>query len=104
MAVFMEQESKMTKAATKKAKTPKAQTRVIYHKYFCTDEIGESDGFFEVVNGKLEYVSGWFHNDAMWRPEYMSGLLEHLGVEVADLPAKYEKEAAKLFSQAYGID
>ena len=77
--------------------------RVIYHSFFCDDNLGEADGFFEINDGKVKYVTGWFCNDAMYRDEYMSGLLEYAGLEVKQLPEKYEEEASKLMAREYGL-
>jgi hypothetical protein len=86
-----------------KAKEAKETKRVIYQKYFCTDELGESDAFYEVKDKKLIFITGWFHNDAMWRPEYMSGLLSYFGVGVEILPSKYEAQAEDLMREAFGV-
>jgi hypothetical protein len=82
----------------------KAQLKVIYHEFFCDDVLSEFDGFFEIVNGKVEYVTGWFANDANWRGEYMGGLIEHFGGDVQSLPEKHYKAARTLAAKAYGID
>lgn len=77
--------------------------RVVYEKYFCTDDLGEADGFFEINGGTLTFVTGWSHNDANWRGEYMDSLLRHFGVMVQPLPKKYEKKAEKLIREAFGL-
>lgn len=81
----------------------KQKLKVIYHAYFCDDLLGEADGFFEINSGKLEYVTGWFLNDAHWRGEYMSGLLKHVGVDVQTLPEEHQDQASKLMAKAYGL-
>jgi predicted DNA-binding WGR domain protein len=82
----------------------KQKLKVIYHTFFCDDNLGEADGFFEINDGKLEYVTGWFCNDAHWRGEYMSDLLEHAGAEIKDLPDKHQAQASRLMAKAYGLD
>jgi hypothetical protein len=82
----------------------KTQLKTLYHDWFEGEGLGEADGFFEIVNGKLEYVTGWFANDAMWRPEYMEGLIEHFGGKIEDLPNKHHVTAAKLMCEAFGLD
>lgn len=85
------------------AKTGK-KLKVIYHEFFCDDVLSEFDGFFEIVKGKVTYVTGWFANDASWRGEYMSGLINHLGGDVQSLPEQYYKAARTLAAKAYGIE
>ena len=82
------------------AKTAK---KVLYHAYFCGDDIGEADGFFEIVDDKLKLVTCWSQNDAMWRDEYMSGLLAWAGVDLQDLPAKYKAQGEKLLAKNWGL-
>jgi hypothetical protein len=77
--------------------------KVIYHTFFCGDLIGEADGFFEINDGELEYVTGWDANDANWRGEYMGGLLEHAGAEIKELPDKYQYNAERLIEKAFGL-
>ena len=49
--------------------------------YIVRSEEYEADGFF--INGKL--VHWFFNNDAMWRSEYMNGLIEEMGWEVKEV-------------------
>jgi hypothetical protein len=81
----------------------KQKLKVIYHTFFCGDNIGEADGFFEINGGKLEYVTGWDANDANWRGEYMGGLLRHAGAEIKELPDKYQYDAERLIEKAFGL-
>lgn len=78
---------------------------MILHTIFCKyfEDMGEAQGFYEVVNGKLKFITGWFMSDAHYRNEYMGGLLKHLGAVVQDLPNKYNAQATKLFKRAYGL-
>lgn len=87
------------------AKTAKAKVslRVIYVKYFCGGDLGEAQGFYEVVKDKLVFISGFFMNDANYRDEYMSGVFEYLGVDMQTLPDKYEAAALKLMKKAFGM-
>jgi predicted DNA-binding WGR domain protein len=78
--------------------------KVLYHGYFEGDSIGEADGFFEIKDGKLLLVDCWSLNDAHWRGEYMTGLLEWAGVELKDLPEKRHQEAEKLLAKTWGFD
>lgn len=77
--------------------------KVLYRAFFCGDDIGEADGFFEINNGKVKYVTGWFCNDAMWRGEYMDDLIEYFGGKIEELPKKYHAEAEKQMAEAYGL-
>lgn len=77
--------------------------KVLYFSYFNGDDIGEADGFFEIKNGKLELVDCWSLNDAHWRGEYMTGILNWAGVEVTKLPAKYMKQGEKLIAETWGL-
>jgi hypothetical protein len=86
--------------ATAKAKA----TKTLYHAWFEGDNVGEADGFFEIKDGKLEFVDGWSANDANWRDEYMTGLLEWAGVELKTLPEKYRDEAEKILEKRWGLD
>ena len=79
--------------------------RILYHQFFCGEgNLGESDGFFSLEDGKLEYVDGWDCNDAHWRGEYMTGLLAWAGVKIEKLPAKYLDEAVKIAEKQWGLD
>ena len=79
--------------------------RILYHQFFCGEgNLGESDGFFSLENGKLEYVDGWDCNDAHWRGEYMTGLLAWAGVKIEQLPEKYLDEAVKIAEKQWGLD
>jgi hypothetical protein len=78
------------------------QKRVIFFKYFC-DDFGEMDAFYEIVDGKLLLVKAWSNNDANYRNEYMSGLFSYLGIQMTNLPDKYEKEARALLVKAWGF-
>jgi hypothetical protein len=84
-----------------KKQTPKV--KVLYHAFFCGDVIGEADGFFEITKGKVKYVTGWFCNDAMWRGEYMTDLIEHFGGKIEDLPEEHLEEAENQMAEAYGL-
>jgi predicted DNA-binding WGR domain protein len=77
--------------------------KVLYHEFFCGDNIGEADGFFEIVDGKLKLVDCWSTNDAHWRGEYMTGLLSWAGVELKDLPEKYQVDGEKLLCENWGL-
>lgn len=76
-------------------------TRNIYHVYFCDDELGDIDAFFE-FDMKLKLITSWSLNDANYRNEYMSPLFLHLGVAVRRLPMKYEKTAKDLLREWWG--
>ena len=80
----------------------KKSVRVIYEQYFCDDD-GEMQGFYEVVNGKLKFITGWSMNDANYRSEYMKSLFEYLGVDVQKLPVKFQKEVKRLITKAFGL-
>lgn len=84
-----------------KAKTAK---KVLYHAWFEGENVGEADAFYEIVDGKLKLVTCWSANDAMWREEYMSGLLAWAGVDLQSLPSKHRKEAEKLLEKTWGLD
>ena len=77
--------------------------RTIYHEFFCDDEIGEADAFYEVIDGKLKMITSWSANDANFRYEYMGSLFKHLGVEIKDLPKKHKKEATAMMKEMWGI-
>jgi hypothetical protein len=78
--------------------------RVIYHKWYEGDDIGEADAFFEVIDGNLLLITCWSANDANWRGEYMEGLLRYFGVQVKNnLPAKFNSDAEALVKEAFGI-
>lgn len=86
------------------AKAKQQPMRTLYHIFFCGEgNLGESDGFFSLESGKLEYVDGWDCNDAHWRGEYMTGLLEWAGVKIEKLPAKYLDEAVKIAEKQWGL-
>jgi hypothetical protein len=70
----------------------------------CGDDVGEADAFFEINEGKLKLITCWSHNDAMWRDEYMSGLISYFGGKIEKLPTKHEKEAEKLVAKVWGLD
>jgi hypothetical protein len=69
-------------------------TKKLYHINSCDvldddqyDRVGEVD-FFLTEDG-TQIVAWWSKNDANWRPEYMSGLIQYFGGEVKsawDLP------------------
>lgn len=83
----------------------KQKMRILYHQFFCGEgNLGESHGFFDLKNGKLEYVAGWDANDAKWRGEYMTGLLSWAGVEIKELPDKKLWEAVALVEKKWGLD
>jgi len=77
--------------------------RKIYSKYFCDDDLGEADAFFDVVEGKLKLITAWSANDASYREEYMSSLFTYLGIEIADLPKKFDKAAKELLKGLWGL-
>jgi hypothetical protein len=56
------------------------------------DEHGEIDGFF---NEEGNLIHAWACNDAIWRPEYQTPLLEKLGFEVIRPEGKLEKKLIK---------
>jgi hypothetical protein len=80
-----------------------ATKKVLYHGYFNGDDIGEADGFFEIVNKKLKLVDCWSLNDAHWRGEYMTGILEWAGVKVERLPEDRNDEGEKLIAKCWGL-
>lgn len=86
------------------AKAKQQPTKTLYNSSFEGGNIGEADGFFEIVDGKVELVDCWSCNDAMWRDEYMNGILEWAGVKLERLPVKYKREAEKLIEKAWGLD
>jgi hypothetical protein len=78
----------------------KEQMRVLY---FAGWDDGEMEGFFEVIDGNVCFITGWSRNDANYRPEYMDGLLNYLGVIIQSLPEKHHKKAKQLLFEAFGI-
>jgi len=80
--------------------------RTIYVEYFCDEDLGDADAFYEVQAdvGSLTLITAWSNNDASYRDEYMSSLFKYLGVEVKPLPKKYKKEAKKLLGKMWGLD
>jgi predicted DNA-binding WGR domain protein len=86
------------------AKAKQQPKKTLYHSYFCGENIGEADGFFEIKDGKLELVDSWSLNDAHWRSEYMTGILNWAGVEVTKLPEKYAAEGEKLIAVCWGLE
>jgi len=82
----------------------KTALKVIYHAYINDDVNGEADAFFTINKEKLTFLTGWFHNDAMWRGEYMSDLLTHAGADIKNLPQKYQSQAGRLMAKAYGLE
>jgi len=78
--------------------------KVLYHSYFCGDNVGEADGFFEVVDGELELVDCWSRNDANWRQEYMNGILKWAGVDLQKLPEKHMAQGEKLLEKTWGLE
>jgi hypothetical protein len=86
------------------AKAKQQPQKTLYHEFFCSDNLGEADGFFEIKDGKLELVDCWSTNDAHWRGEYMTGLLTWAGVELKDLPSKYQAAGEKLLCENWGLD
>ena len=95
---------KMTSAAVAPTNLPKQPKKTLYHAYFCGDNLGEADGFFEIKDGKLELVDCWSLNDAHWRGEYMTGILTWAGVDLQDLPKKYMAEGEKILEKTWGLD
>lgn len=91
-------------ARRKTFKAGQAPLRVLYHESFEGESIGEADGFFTIENNKLALVDGWSCNDAMWRGEYMTGILKWAGVKVESLPDKYHDAAEKLLAKMWGLD
>jgi hypothetical protein len=87
------------------AKAKQQPKRILYHAFFCGDNVGEADGFFEIKdNDELELVDCWSTNDAHWRGEYMSGILSWAGVEVQRLPENRQDEGEKLLEKNWGLD
>jgi hypothetical protein len=86
------------------AKAKQQPKKTLYHESFCSDNIGEADGFFEIIDGKLELVDCWSNNDAMWRGEYMTGILTWAGIDLQDLPKKHHAAAEKLLCENWGLD
>lgn len=86
------------------AKAKQQLTKVLYEDSFEGDNVGEADGFFEIKDGKLVLVDCWSCNDAQWRGEYMTGILNWAGVEVKRLPEKYHREAEKMLEKNWGLD
>jgi hypothetical protein len=82
-------------------KEEKKQMRILY---FAGWDEGEMEGFFEVIDDKVHFIDGWSRNDADYRPEYMDGLLNYLGVEVQSLPKKYDKKARQILMKAFGLE
>lgn len=60
--------------------------------YFINHEPYERMGMFD-TNGVL--IHAWKWPDAPWRPGYLSGFMEYLGVNVKPLPKKFHKNALK---------
>lgn len=81
--------------------------KTIYYLYTegqTVDELGETDGFFERVNGKLKLLACWDCNDASWRGEYMKPLFSQLGITVKELKGKPEiAKAEKLLAEYFGL-
>ncbi len=86
------------------AKAKQQPKKILYFSYFNGDDIGEADGFFELKGTKLELVACWSLNDAHWRGEYMTGILNWAGVDVQRLPEKYMKQGEKLIAESWGLD
>jgi len=75
-----------------------ATMRTIYYKYFCDDDLGECQGFFDVIKNKVTLITCWSMNDANYRHEYMQSVFTYLGVEVKKLPDIYDAAAVKLLT------
>jgi hypothetical protein len=85
------------------AKAKHQPKKILYYAYFCGDNIGEADGFFEIKGSKLELVDCWSKNDANWRSEYMTGILSWAGVEVKKLPPSHVAAGEKLIAENWGL-
>lgn len=77
--------------------------RVIYYSWLCDDDLGEAQGFFEVVDNKLKLITGWSMNDANYRNEYMRGVFKYVGIDVQKLPTKYLKQATEQVKEMFGL-
>ena len=77
--------------------------RILYSKWFESDETGEGTGLYEVMDGKLVLVTAFDANDASWRSEYMDGILSHFGIDRKKLPAEYIAEAERLYKECFGL-
>src|SRR5271156_5850304 len=81
----------------------KQKLKVLYHTFICDDNCGEAEGFFELTKGKLTLITSWSANDANWRGEYMTGLINYFGGKIEQLPEKHEKEASLMVAQEWGL-
>lgn len=86
----------------KKAKS-QPKTKTLYRTFICGDLVGEAEGFFELNDGKLTLITCWSANDASYRDEYMSGLIEYFGGAIERLPEKYVEEAEKMMAKTWGL-
>ena len=77
--------------------------REIYSHFFCDDDLGEADAFYDIVDGELKLITAWSANDASFRPEYMESLFDYLGVKIVDLPKKHVKKAKALMKDFWGM-
>ena len=56
------------------------------------EDVGEVEGAFD---DKGELLDTWCCNDATWRHEYFEGLMNALGVTVADPPKRLRSKMEK---------
>jgi hypothetical protein len=84
-----------------KKQVPDKEMRILY--FIGWDDM-DMEGFFEVIDSKIHFITGWSRNDAGYRSEYMDGLLNYLGVGIETLPKKYNKEAKKVLAKAFGLE
>ena len=70
--------------------------RICYHSFFEDEQLGEGDGFFERKGKGLVLVAWLDAGDAEFRPEYMTRLFRHFGVDIEPLPDKDREVALRL--------
>jgi hypothetical protein len=91
----------MAKKTTKTKATP--EPRVIYYQWFTEAEIGECQGFFEIVKDELVLIGCWSCNDGEYRHEYMGGVFTYLGVDVQRLPDEWHAQAVEKLKKTWGF-
>ncbi|MGH6742990.1 MAG: hypothetical protein ACREDY_28860 [Bradyrhizobium sp.] len=77
----------------------RAGAAVLYHVFF--EEFGEWDAFFS-PDGDL--VAHWHCNDAMWRTEYMSDVVEYFDGYVITADINQRKEFKRTFAARLRAD